>query len=210
MAEKVIKGQAWIFENEDQEKHLVQDETVMSTSGDSYNRVTDLLNGETIWENLKKDGIEVKSEADMKADAKTYFFTPKGYFFWIYEAEVIDEDRTVLVKLECPKPTNDFMEEIFGVDYNFSNITDEDLSRKSQYVVYWAKKFRDTAKTAESVSKIQPEGKTVFDPSRVETKFYVPSGEVGEDGKEKFISFPKTELQPTSLSEIQSLLLNLF
>lgn len=97
MSELVIKGQAWIS-NDD----LVQDQIVFSdtnTADNGTNEVVTIISN--IWDDLSSPTGEYKSNG-------------KGYFYWEYEMTdtLSDTGDVVTINFECPKLTYEKAKEI--------------------------------------------------------------------------------------------------
>lgn len=92
MSEKVIYGQAWIFEDK-----LVQDITRFSEDGTCTTGLETII--DNIWDDLLSDGGQWKSNG-------------KGYFYWeVDQTSMENDDVTVKVMIPCPQPKFGLFEE---------------------------------------------------------------------------------------------------
>lgn len=88
MAEKVIKGQALLVNNQ-----IIQSQTIFRTDGSIINSDAVLLND--VMKDLTSQSHTYKSKSAAGG---------KKFFYWEYEMTDL-EDNDVKVYLECPKPT---------------------------------------------------------------------------------------------------------
>lgn len=125
MADKIIKGQAWIYENS-----LVQDQTLITTNGTSENTVVLI---ENIWDDLTK------------ASGNQYKTNNKGYFYWEVDmTSMEDDDVEVKVNVECPKPKPGLFQEPYDPD-----------SVDSSYAKYWVGKMKTAQENYDNEYAIQ-------------------------------------------------------
>lgn len=127
MAKKVLKGQAWIFDN----KSLVQDQVIIDTNGTTTDNVDVLI--DDIW-------------VDLTSDSGTYKTNNKGYFYWEYKFTSLD-DSTIeeTIFFECPKPKPGLYKEPYDPG---------DASVKGEYSKYWVRKLKEFSENAEKQTKL--------------------------------------------------------
>lgn len=126
MANKIIKGQAWISGDS-----LVQDQILLTDTGKSSENTVELI--ANIWDDLTK------------ASGNEYKTNNKGYFFWEVEmTSMEDDDVTVKVNIECPKPKPGLFQEPYDPD-----------SVDSSYAKYWVAKMKTAQENYENEYAIQ-------------------------------------------------------
>lgn len=134
---KVIKGQAWVIDNQ-----LVQDQIVMYPGGRSTSNIVVLI--PDIWKDLQAPMLNAGNGEDpmsMPGDGK-YRTNKKGYFYWEVEmTDIGDDDLTVKVFIECPKPREE--------DY------DKLGEYSGEWAEYWAERYNTALKNAEDKMVIQ-------------------------------------------------------
>lgn len=133
-----IYGQAWISGNS-----LVQDIITLTLNGTS---ATSTESTETVVEDIWEDLTTL-------TDTHEYKTNGKGYFYWEVEMTSLEDDNeTVKVNIECPKP---------NVDINpFWKTTEIDDSWAAEeiannYAKYWLVKLDKIMKDAENEYAIQ-------------------------------------------------------
>lgn len=126
MADKIIKGQAWISGDS-----LVQDQILLTSDGkSSENTVTLIAN---IWDDLTK------------ASGNEYKTNGKGYFFWEVEMTSMEDDDTIVtINIECPKPKPGLFQEPYDPE-----------SVDSSYAKYWVAKMKTAQENYENEYAIQ-------------------------------------------------------
>lgn len=108
---KTILGQAWISGDS-----LVQDQILVTTNGMSENTVVIL---QDIW-------------SDLTSNNGTYKTNDKGYFYWeVNMTSMEDDDITVKVNIECPKPKPGLFQEPYDPE-----------SVDGKYAKYWVGKMK--------------------------------------------------------------------
>jgi hypothetical protein len=126
MANKIIKGQAWISGDS-----LVQDQILLTDTGKSSENTVELI--ANIWDDLTK------------ASGNEYKTNNKGYFFWEVEMTSMEDDNvTVKVNIECPKPKPGLFQEPYDPD-----------SVDSSYAKYWVAKMKTAQENYENEYAIQ-------------------------------------------------------
>lgn len=149
--EKVIRGQAWIFDN----KQLVQDCIKMDTlTGETYN-YTDIL-VKDIWENLFASGCtssatsnnyqyKYKESKDKEGNVRPVFF------YWEYEMSDSESDAetNATVMIECPRPCSKYTNDA----PDFKEL--EKHAETSQYAKFWLDKLKAFSDNYEKSAAIQ-------------------------------------------------------
>lgn len=142
---KTILGQPWI--NKDGGKDRLVQEQITFTVGAKDATTETIVLIEDIWDNLTG---EDSGEYQYKSNGK-------GYFYWeIDMTDMENDDATVKVKIECPKPKEGlFMDYQTGELVEDSEINGGDLEDDSIYSVYWFKKFKQAKENADKYLAIQ-------------------------------------------------------
>ena len=133
MADKIIKGQAWVSGYS-----LVQDQILLTENGKSSENTVVLI--ANIWDDLTK------------ASGNEYKTNNKGYFFWEVEMTSMENDDIIVkVNIECPKPKQGLFQEPYDPD-----------SVDSSYAKYWVGKMKTAQENYENEYAIQRK-EVVFD-----------------------------------------------
>ena len=133
MADKIIKGQAWVSGDS-----LVQDQILLTENGKSSENTVVLI--ANIWDDLTK------------ASGNEYKTNNKGYFFWEVEMTSMENDDIIVkVNIECPKPKQGLFQEPYDPE-----------SVDSSYAKYWVGKMKTAQENYENEYAIQRK-EVVFD-----------------------------------------------
>ena len=167
METKTIYGQAFISGNS-----LVQDVVFFVNDTQSESTV-EIINN--IWE-------------DLKSASGKYKTNKKGYWYWEVDmTDLEDPDKTVKVKVDCPKPDPSFF------DYNF-----EEDPGDSDWVKFWKGKMKSIQNNIfNSTNGLQQ--KEVNLPG---TKYIDQNGDT--------VEIKETKIIRSDLGDIQNLLFNLY
>lgn len=133
MADKIIKGQAWISG-----VSLVQDQILITTKGTSENTVVLVPN---IWTDLTTF-----------SDSHEYKTNKNGYFFWEVEMTSMEDDDTIVkINIECPKP--DVNIDPFRNPEPDNGWSSSEIAEN--YAKYWVAKLSKIMENAENEYAIQ-------------------------------------------------------
>lgn len=141
MAEKIIKGQPYIFGDS-----LVQDQTKITSSGKAIDIPAAVII-EDIWNNLRNNS---------GSGPTAYKTNPpkKDYFYWeVKQTSIESDDIEVTINFECPKPKEGLYDDLLrdgNIDPDSSTITD-----MGDYTAYWYKKIYTARENYEKEMAIQ-------------------------------------------------------